>query len=169
MQWMKILLRRPPSSKPRSIIRVINAIARISRIKLGRSLLRQKRYAEGERESLNGYRIFAAAGGIWLIVLDRQGRLVWDHWDEAKRDVLYRSGQLTGLKSPVGLDLYHINVDDLGADSLAYLSLDGVYEAIGTPAEDHCDACFTGRYPLGENANGKFALEQLTTVPAVTR
>ncbi len=31
-----------------------------------------------------------------LIVLDRQGRLVWDHWDEAKRGVLYRSGQLTG-------------------------------------------------------------------------
>ena len=35
-------------------------------------------------------------------------------------------------------------------------------------AEDHCDACFTGRYPLGENSNGKFALEQLTTVPAGT-
>jgi protein tyrosine/serine phosphatase len=32
----------------------------------------------------------------WLIVLDRQGRLVWDHWDEAKRGVLYRSGQLSG-------------------------------------------------------------------------
>ena len=40
--------------------------------------------------------------------------------------------------------------DELGADSLAYLSLEGVYEAIGTPAEDHCDACFTGRYPLGD-------------------
>ena len=37
--------------------------------------------------------------------------------------------------------------EHLGADSLAYLSLDGVYEAIGTPAEDHCDACFTGDYP----------------------
>ena len=51
--------------------------------------------------------------------------------------------------------------DELGADSLAYLSMEGVYEAIGTPPEDHCDACFTGRYPLGdpEDANGKFALE----------
>ena len=56
--------------------------------------------------------------------------------------------------------------DHVGADSLAYLSLDGVYEAVGTPAEDHCDACFTGRYPLGEGGNGKFALEQLATVPA---
>jgi amidophosphoribosyltransferase len=60
--------------------------------------------------------------------------------------------------------------EHLGADSLAYVSLDGVYEAIGTPAEDHCDACFTGRYPLGEvEANGKYALEQLATVPATVR
>jgi amidophosphoribosyltransferase len=58
--------------------------------------------------------------------------------------------------------------DHLDADSLAYVSLDGVYEAVGTPAEDHCDACFTGRYPLGENASGKFALEQLATIPAGT-
>jgi protein tyrosine/serine phosphatase len=39
----------------------------------------------------------AIAAG-WLIVLDRQGRLIWDHWDEAKRGVLYRSGQLTGIQ-----------------------------------------------------------------------
>jgi amidophosphoribosyltransferase len=58
--------------------------------------------------------------------------------------------------------------DELDADSLAYLSLDGVYEAIGTPPEDHCDACFSGRYPLGnpEEANGKFALEDVAVVPA---
>jgi amidophosphoribosyltransferase len=58
--------------------------------------------------------------------------------------------------------------DELDADSLAYLSLDGVYEAIGTAPEDHCDACFSGRYPLGdpEEANGKFALEDVAVVPA---
>ena len=57
--------------------------------------------------------------------------------------------------------------DELDADSLAYLSIEGVYEAVGTPAEDHCDACFTGRYPLGdpEEANGKFALEGIAAVP----
>jgi amidophosphoribosyltransferase len=51
--------------------------------------------------------------------------------------------------------------DELDADSLAYLSLDGVYEAIGTAPEDHCDACFSGHYPLGnpDEANSKFALE----------
>ena len=55
---------------------------------------------------------------------------------------------------------------EIGADSLAYLSLDGVYEAVGTPREVHCDACFTGEYPLrsGGDANGKFALEALPVV-----
>ncbi len=58
--------------------------------------------------------------------------------------------------------------DELDADSLAYLSIDGVYEAVDTPAEDHCDACFTGRYPLGdhEGADGKFDLEDVAVVPA---
>ena len=53
--------------------------------------------------------------------------------------------------------------EELGADSLAYLSLDGVYEAVGTPRKVHCDACFTGDYPLGDGGegNGKFALEEL--------
>ena len=61
--------------------------------------------------------------------------------------------------------------DELGADSLAYLSMEGVYEAVGTPPEDHCDACFTGRYPLGdpEDANGKFALEDIAVVPRPAR
>ena len=50
---------------------------------------------------------------------------------------------------------------ELGADSLHYLSLEGVYEAVGASRETHCDACFTGEYPLAgtEEANGKFALE----------
>ena len=50
---------------------------------------------------------------------------------------------------------------ELGCDSLAYLSLKGVYEAIRSTRETHCDACFTGEYPLERThaANGKFALE----------
>jgi amidophosphoribosyltransferase len=55
---------------------------------------------------------------------------------------------------------------ELGCDSLAYLSLQGVYEAIRSTRETHCDACFSGEYPLErtESANGKFALEELATV-----
>ncbi len=52
--------------------------------------------------------------------------------------------------------------EELGADTLHYLSLEGVYRAIGGSADRHCDACFSGRYPLArsEEANGKFALER---------
>jgi amidophosphoribosyltransferase len=52
--------------------------------------------------------------------------------------------------------------DELGADSLHYLSLEGVYEAVGASPETHCDACFSGVYPLAgsEHANGKFAFER---------
>ena len=59
--------------------------------------------------------------------------------------------------------------DELDADSLAYLSIKGVYEAVGSGPDVHCDACFTGNYPLPEDpgdANGKFALEDIAVVQA---
>ena len=60
---------------------------------------------------------------------------------------------------------------ELGCDSLHYLSLDGVYEAIGSTRASHCDACFSGDYPLAGThaAAGKHALESPppgTAVPA---
>ncbi|HXD53384.1 MAG TPA: amidophosphoribosyltransferase [Solirubrobacteraceae bacterium] len=53
---------------------------------------------------------------------------------------------------------------ELGCDSLHYLSMEGVYEAVQAGADgaaSHCDACFTGRYPLAgtDEAGGKYALE----------
>jgi amidophosphoribosyltransferase len=53
---------------------------------------------------------------------------------------------------------------ELGCDSLHYLSLEGVYEAVGAGAggsESHCDACFSGHYPLAgsDEAAGKYSLE----------
>jgi amidophosphoribosyltransferase len=49
----------------------------------------------------------------------------------------------------------------LGVDSLHYLSLEGVYEAVGATRATHCDACFSGHYPLPgtDQANGKHAFE----------
>ncbi|MDH3230434.1 MAG: amidophosphoribosyltransferase, partial [Alphaproteobacteria bacterium] len=42
---------------------------------------------------------------------------------------------------------------EIGADSLAYLSLDGLYRAVGEDGRDlgapqYCDACFSGEYPI---------------------
>jgi len=36
----------------------------------------------------------------------------------------------------------------IGADSLGYLSWDGLYSFINTGREEFCDACFTGKYPV---------------------
>jgi amidophosphoribosyltransferase len=38
--------------------------------------------------------------------------------------------------------------DYIGADSLHYLSLNGMYEAVGLPASKLCTSCFTGIYPV---------------------
>ena len=43
--------------------------------------------------------------------------------------------------------------DIIGADSLAFVSLDGLYRALGQSGRDdakphYCDACFTGEYPI---------------------
>lgn len=46
------------------------------------------------------------------------------------------------------------------ADSLHYLSIEGMLNAIGLPQDGFCCACFTGKYPIDiENLNGKFSLE----------
>ena len=42
--------------------------------------------------------------------------------------------------------------DYIKADSLAFISLDGLYRAVGEEGRDeaepqHCDACFSGDYP----------------------
>jgi amidophosphoribosyltransferase len=52
--------------------------------------------------------------------------------------------------------------EELGCDSLAYLSLEGVYDAIEGEADQHCDACFSGVYPLPDteaSAQAKDAFE----------
>jgi len=56
----------------------------------------------------------------------------------------------------------------IGADSLAFISLDGLYRALGQPARDpvrphFCDACFTGDYPIRltdmkDNADAQLSL-----------
>ena len=53
---------------------------------------------------------------------------------------------------------------ELGADSLAYLSLEGVYEAIEGERATHCDACFTGEYPL-ENTGASQRKDAFETAP----
>jgi amidophosphoribosyltransferase len=56
----------------------------------------------------------------------------------------------------------------IGVDSLAFISIDGLYRALGQPGRDadqphYCDACFTGDYPIprpdqGDNADRQLSL-----------
>jgi amidophosphoribosyltransferase len=51
----------------------------------------------------------------------------------------------------------------LGADSLGYISMEGMIAATEQPAKQLCTACFSGSYPtpLPESSHlGKFTLEQ---------
>ncbi|MFQ5533856.1 MAG: amidophosphoribosyltransferase [Sphingomonadales bacterium] len=66
-------------------------------------------------------------------------------------------GQLLAAQMSVREMAKHI-----GVDSLAYLSLDGLYRAVGEKRRDpdqpqYCDACFTGEYPipLTDNLGGE--------------
>jgi amidophosphoribosyltransferase len=52
--------------------------------------------------------------------------------------------------------------EHLGADSLGYLSIDGLIRAIGLPRDIFCLACFTGEYPIPVQIEmDKLALEAL--------
>ena len=52
----------------------------------------------------------------------------------------------------------------LGADSLGYLSLDGMIASTGLPANEFCAACYTGQYPSPvESEMDKFVMEQRRT------
>jgi amidophosphoribosyltransferase len=60
-----------------------------------------------------------------------------------------------------GLDAEEIAAS-IGADSLGYISLEGMVEATGQPASSLCTACFTGDYPIplpDESQLGKHLLE----------
>ena len=57
--------------------------------------------------------------------------------------------------------------DQIGVDSLAFVSIDGLYRALGKdgrdPARPHyCDACFTGDYPIGVPDQADNAERQLS-------
>jgi len=54
--------------------------------------------------------------------------------------------------------------DFIGADSLGYLSIDGLIKAVALPKDIFCLACFTGDYPIPVQIEmDKLALE---TTPA---
>ncbi len=61
----------------------------------------------------------------------------------------------------------------IGVDSLAFISIAGLYRAMGEPARDplaprFCDACFTGDYPIPliDADDGKVSVQLSLLAPA---
>ena len=57
----------------------------------------------------------------------------------------------------------------MGADSLAYISIDAMVESTTIPKNDLCRACFDGEYPMDlpdPELLGKHLLESETRVPS---
>lgn len=46
--------------------------------------------------------------------------------------------------------------ESIAADTLGYLSIAGMYDAIGLPPESLCKACFTGDYPIPVNMHEQY-------------
>ena len=70
-----------------------------------------------------------------------------------------------------GLDVAEIAAS-VGADSLGYISTEGMIGATGQPAENLCQACFTGEYPIelpDESLLGKHLLEVSLSSPSYGR
>jgi amidophosphoribosyltransferase len=68
-----------------------------------------------------------------------------------------------------GLDVDEI-ASSIGADSLGYISLEGMVEATRQPMSSLCTACFTGEYPVelpDESLLGKHLLEVSLQAPTM--
>ena len=67
----------------------------------------------------------------------------------------------------IGADLTVQQICDyVGADSLGYLSLEGMVAASGGRRETFCRACFDGEYPIPvPDEAGKFLLEEQLRLP----
>ncbi len=76
-----------------------------------------------------------------------------------------------GIDTGVRKDLLAANLEIeeirhyLGADSLAYLSLERVVQATGAPRAGFCDACFTGDYPVEVPVNLSKDVLEMPTEP----
>ena len=72
-------------------------------------------------------------------------------------DFATRAELIAGRMSPAEICV------SIGADSLGYVSLEGLTDASGLPASQLCRACFDGRYPVAvaDDDRGKHALDGL--------
>ena len=59
----------------------------------------------------------------------------------------------------------------IGADSLGFISLQGLVEAVGVPAEQLCRACVDGHYPIKVPATAAsiLGIDQPAGIPGIDK
>ena len=79
-----------------------------------------------------------------------------------------------GIDTPRKSELIAANysVDDIcryvKSDTLAYLSLDGLREAVGTRSGDYCTSCYTGVYPVEGPKDTEAYMQMALKLPGVS-
>ena len=53
----------------------------------------------------------------------------------------------------------------LGADSLSYLSLEGLRESVGVTHSNYCNACYTREYPVEPPSDAEAYMQMVFKLP----
>jgi amidophosphoribosyltransferase len=110
-------------------------------------------------DSLHGKRIVLVDDSIVrgntsgpIVALLRQAGAAEVHMRVASPPIRYPCFMGVDMAAQEELIAARLDVDEiahhLGVDSLGYLSLEGLREAVGGDVEGHCQACFCGEYPV---------------------
>ncbi len=122
-------------------------------------------------ESLKGKRIVLVDDSIVrgntsgpIVALLRQAGAAEVHMRVASPPLMHPCFMGVDMATRAELIAANQSVDEIaahiGVDSLGYLSIEGMETAIDRPMQGHCEACFSGDYPLDLDEDvGKFALE----------
>jgi len=99
-----------------------------------------------------------------IVNLLRQAGAAEVHMRVASPPIRYQCYMGVDMSTREELIAARMSVDEIAryieADSLGYISLEGLLEAVGPGEGDHCRACFTGEYPVPALARaGKSAFE----------
>ena len=116
-----------------------------------------RRYIEGKRVILVDDSIVRGTTSIKIVEMVRAAGATEVHMRIAAPPTTHSC--FYGIDTPERSELLASSMDvaamgrHIGVDSLAFISLDGLYRAMGEQARDaeapkYCDACFTGDYPI---------------------
>lgn len=111
-----------------------------------------KQYIEGKKVTLIDDSIVRGNASKYLVELLRKNSASEVHVRIPSSRIEHPCIYGIDMKSYPELIAHKMSTDEIrkyiGANSLSYLSIEGMLNAIGLPKEKSCNACFTGNYPF---------------------